>query len=60
MADLRPEGIEDLSAAIAELNECAEGTEGEHWTRVGWALLDVEAPESAGAVPTLASEGIGA
>lgn len=35
-----------LSQAIADLNECVEGTEAEHWLSVGWALLDL-VPESA-------------
>lgn len=39
-----------LAEAIDDLNDCKEGTEGEHWLSVGWALLDV--------VPTLESEGI--
>jgi hypothetical protein len=57
MADLRSENLEDLSQAIADLNECEKCTEGEHWARVGWALLDMEPPERAG-VQTLESEGI--
>jgi hypothetical protein len=38
----QPEQIEDLSQAIANLNECEEGSEGRYWLEVGWALLDME------------------
>lgn len=38
--------IEELSQAIADLNECREGEEARHWLAVGWALLD-RAPEEA-------------
>lgn len=56
IVQVQTEGVEDLSIAIADLNECQEGTEGEHWVRVGWALLDVEPDDRS--VPTLESEGI--
>lgn len=36
------ESLEDLSQAISDLNECLEGTEGAHWLRVGWTLIDLE------------------
>jgi ribosomal protein L37AE/L43A len=39
------EDQEGLSQAIADLNECIEGTEAAHWIAVGWALLDL-VPES--------------
>lgn len=39
----RTEFLEDLSRAIADLNECEEGSEWTHWANVGWALLDCEA-----------------
>ena len=43
----KPESLEDLSAAISDLNECTEGDEATHWLRVGWALLDMIADEVA-------------
>jgi hypothetical protein len=42
IAQLKTEKQEDLSMAIANLNECAEGAEAQHWLAVGWALLDLE------------------
>lgn len=39
----KTELIEDVSMAISDLNECEEGSEWEHWSSVGWALLDCEA-----------------
>lgn len=33
---------EGLGQAIADLNECLEGTEAVHWLKVGYALLDLE------------------
>jgi hypothetical protein len=46
LKDLKTEDQLGLSQAIADLNECQEDTEPEHWLNVGWALLDL-VPESA-------------
>lgn len=34
--------FEGMSQAITDLNECEEGTEIEHWLKVGYAFCDVE------------------
>jgi hypothetical protein len=46
LSGLKTEDQLGLSQAIADLNECQEGTEPEHWLNVGWAFLDL-VPESA-------------
>jgi hypothetical protein len=46
MPAIQTESFEDLSKAIADLNECEEGTEATRWLTVGWALLDLEAEET--------------
>lgn len=42
MAGLTTHDQIGLSQAIADLNECQEGTEVTHWLKVGYALLDLE------------------
>lgn len=46
MADRQSEDDGGLATAINDLHECEEGSEGLHWARVGWALLDIEPMES--------------
>lgn len=42
IAGITTEDFTSLSQAIADLNECQEGTEARHWLNVGYALCDVE------------------
>lgn len=39
---IKTEDIQGLAGAMEELNMCEEGSEGEYWVRVGYALCDVE------------------
>lgn len=55
MPHIQTESLEDLSQAIADLNECQEGTEAQHWIGVGWALLDLEPTPAASPDPTMAA-----
>jgi hypothetical protein len=45
MATIATGDVEELSKAIADLNECQEGTEAAHWLNVGWALIGM-APDA--------------
>lgn len=45
LLQIHTEDLAALSMAIANLNECREGTEGKHLNGVIWAYLDVEAED---------------